>query len=195
MDHINYAYNSNWTHLKTRKLKCLTRAVSNRGCETVSGCFPLWLDTICDSLASSGFVFRSIEPNHVLINRYEYGEGILHHTDGPSYHDRVAIISLQSSCLFTFRQRIESQHIGHAVVGEDVVSLVLEPNSLLVFSGSAYNKHLHGIDVETSAVRDDEILKKCDNKHLLSSVGFIDRGQRTSLTIRNMREPSQLDHE
>ena len=42
--------------------------------------------------------------NHILVNRYGEGVGIMPHSDGPLYHPHVAILSLGSSCLFDFYQ-------------------------------------------------------------------------------------------
>lgn len=34
------------------------------------------------------------KPNHVLVNEYHPGEGIMAHEDGPAYHPMVATVSL-----------------------------------------------------------------------------------------------------
>lgn len=84
--------------------------------------------------------------DHVLINQYEATEGILHHTDGPIYLDTVAILSLSSSCLMTFRHKFRSEDIGKDEnLGQDVFSVLLQPRSLLVFSGPVYSQFMHGI--------------------------------------------------
>ena len=102
------------------------------------------------------------------MNRYEHhlGKGILHHSDGPAYHDFVVIVSLQSSCYFTFKRKIPTTLIG--TVEEKVnASLVLEPNSVLVFKSDAYNEYLHGIDANQEL--DANKIKLCDNFKLLDS--------------------------
>jgi len=129
--------------------------------------FPDWLQLICNSLHDKttlcGFM-----PNHVLVNRYEFdrGDGIMHHTDGPAYENRVCILSLQTSCVFTFRRKIESSAIGNVEGNDDIIRLVIEPRSLLIFSSDAYTEHLHGIDSDIEV--NDSYISCCDNAHLLS---------------------------
>lgn len=42
------------------------------------------------------------QPNHVLINAYEPGQGIMPHQDGPAYAPLVAILSLGAPCVLRF---------------------------------------------------------------------------------------------
>ena len=102
-----------------------------------------------------------------MINRYELSknEGILHHSDGPAYLNQVAILSFESSCYFTFRKKLSSDEIGTEQI-EDTVKLILEPNSLLLFSNDAYSNYLHGIDPDFDFDRLN--IEALDNKHLLS---------------------------
>merc|ERR1712194_208631 len=44
-------------------------------------------------------------PNHVLVNEYHPGQGILPHTDGPAYFSRTATLSLGSDVLIRFTPR------------------------------------------------------------------------------------------
>ena len=90
-------------------------------------------------------------PNHVLINEYEIGDGILHHTDGPMYHDIVAIFSLSSSCLMTFKRKLETHEIDSSNDG-DIFSVLLRPRSLLVFNNAVYTHYMHGIANATSDI-------------------------------------------
>ena len=65
-----------------------------------------------------------------------------------------------------------------------VLSLLLEPGSLLVFSGDAFIRHRHGIE----ATEEDEIGTQVNNRKKMGlSVGDrLKRGRRTSLTIRHL---------
>ncbi len=66
------------------------------------------------------------------------------HTDGPFYHPRAAILSLGGPAIFHFQRPRQAAAQG----GDDdtaVGSLVLQPRSLLVFTGEAYEGHLHEI--------------------------------------------------
>ena len=170
-----------WTQLKTRKLKCFEKGSS--GSTTNDDSFPRWLQTLCDCLIQYNAYHSSIQPNHVLINRYEEGEGIPHHTDGPAYHDQVAIISLGSPAYFTFKRNVPTDMVGIVDGKEDIVKLVLEPNSLLIFNGSAYSDFLHGIEANFDPSQID--VESCDNKPLLT-LDNVQFSTRTSLTIRKI---------
>lgn len=174
--------------------------------------------------------------DHILINEYQPGQGIFHHTDGPLYEDFVCIVSMESSVLLTFRKKLDTSEIGMAKVYEnslefksvsnassvstateetgnemkeidDLFSVLLEPNSLFVFSGSVYKNYLHGIqsfDTEGCGTIEEEITSFCPciNAHLCGAGSVIKgcankanpvnvavgdhivRGHRVSLTIR-----------
>jgi len=150
-----------WTIVRQRKLMSFTEDI-----------FETWLQVLCADLVNTG-IFGEVKPNHVLVNRYEHhlGEGILHHSDGPAYLDLVVILSLQSSSYFTFKRKIPTELIGIAKESVDI-SLLLEPNSLLVFKGAAYNEYLHGIDANQEI--DLSKISICDN---LRFVGKIDASE------------------
>jgi len=98
----------------------------------------------------------------VLINRYEPGDGIFPHADGPAYFPKVAILSLLSAVSFDFwsSQRFEgvrgelsefreqnSEQIHSAESGprEHRLSVLLPKNSVLFFQNEAYTEWTHGI--------------------------------------------------
>ena len=103
-------------------------------------------------------------PNHVLLNEYDprRGGSIAPHKDGPLYEPTVAILSLQSPCLFEFLREREDKKkkkkktvaaaTGDAAAAADndddkeiIQSLLIMPRSLLVFRGAAYREYWHGI--------------------------------------------------
>ncbi|KAF8588035.1 hypothetical protein K439DRAFT_1336264, partial [Ramaria rubella] len=47
------------------------------------------------------------EPNHIIVNEYEPGQGIMPHEDGPSYHPVVATLSLGSHAVFNYHRYLE----------------------------------------------------------------------------------------
>ena len=87
------------------------------------------------------------------MNRYQPGEGIMHHTDGPLYFDRVVILSFGAPAVMSFRPRLSSENIGvsknpshtetSAAVLNNDINILLQPNSLLFFSDGAYSSYLH----------------------------------------------------
>lgn len=111
---------------------------------------PPWLDQLCAAVAVAleaggdaplGGGRAAGRPNHVLVNQYRPGEGIMPHTDGPAYERWAAILSLNSAAVFDFWR----DH-SHAASGAPAaLSLLVPPRSLLIFTGEAYSSHLHGI--------------------------------------------------
>jgi alkylated DNA repair protein alkB homolog 6 len=149
-----------WQMLRTRRLQCWGGQPPDAlNAKVTLEPLPTWLDHLIDSLISVG-IFDSEKhdhtlgipccprPNHVLINEYQPHQGIIHHTDGPRYFPQVAIISLGSPCVFSFRTKLASHQIGEHDAG-DVVQLVLQPNSILLFSGELYSSHLHGLECDS----------------------------------------------
>lgn len=195
MSCINSVDSSCWEQLKTRRLQCW------HDHQDSSATFPSWLHVLIDALLAWG-IFDPIRdrPNHVLINEYKPHEGILHHTDGPRYLDRVAIVSLNSACLMTFRRRLKPESIGCdssnssgdiGVSGNsaDEFSVVLQPRSLLIFCKSVYSDMLHGIS-DSAAFQTVGGTCPCLNTALagVAEGGTIERARRTSLTVRKMLE-------
>jgi hypothetical protein len=143
-----------WIQLRNRSLQCWGDFPSDSGLsssDAVSAPIPPWLDRIIDDLVARQIFSTALRPDNVLINRYAANEGILHHTDGPAYHDRVAILSLGSDCIMSFRPKLTPDQVGHAFAG-DVCAVLLKRGSLFVFDREAYTDHLHGI-IESEPVQ------------------------------------------
>lgn len=165
-----------WKILRTRRLQCWESSL------------PSWLLSLTDYLLQQAiFDPSTCTPDHFLINQYTRGQGIPHHTDGPKYVNRVAILSLGSPCLMTFRRRLQAAQIGVEYEG-DLFSVLLQPRSLLVFSDAIYSEYMHGIhDVECDVVGADGKVP-CLNRELAgkNDGDVIERGDRLSLTIRRL---------
>lgn len=67
----------------------------------IPAALPRWLQPLLDRLAALG-LYAGQAPNHVLVNSYQPGEGILPHEDGPLYHPQVAILSLAAPAVVRF---------------------------------------------------------------------------------------------
>lgn len=82
-------------------------------------------------------------PNHCLLNEYDPGMGIAPHMDGPRYlaGTGAAILSLNSYALIKFSRR-DPVSGSLQLIG----SVLLEPRSLIHFSGDAFTTVLHAID-------------------------------------------------
>jgi alkylated DNA repair protein alkB family protein 6 len=125
-----------WTQLKRRSLQNWGGLPKPE--KTVSEPLPSWMNAIIDSLLECGVFAKQHRPNHVLLNRYAPGEGILAHKDGPLYHPRVAILSLGGDTSFRFyKQHADSHPDSH----RPAFTLFLRRRSLLVFQEKLYTDY------------------------------------------------------
>jgi alkylated DNA repair protein alkB family protein 6 len=125
-------------------------------------------------------------PNHVLINDYLPGQGIMHHTDGPLYLGYVVILSLCSGALLSFRPKLDAENIG-VKAANDVASVYLQPRSALIFSNEAYGSHMHGIEnVADDCIHEGMALLNRQSAGIED--GIFTRRRRISLTIRRKLE-------
>jgi alkylated DNA repair protein alkB family protein 6 len=130
-------------------------------------------------------------PNHVLINEYLPGQGIMPHKDGAAYHPVVCTVSLGSSlCLEVFGTK-EDGTIENKPKGK----ILQEPRSLLITADELYTGYLHGIseveeevDLGPSTLSNWELLRNTD--HIID--GRLKRLPRTSLTYRDVIKVSKL---
>ena len=159
---------------------------------TAAGGFPGPLQEVASALVDCGIFEPQQPPNHILINEYQPGHGILPHTDGPAYQPRTATLSIGgSSVLLNFTPRLSTDDIDpskrHDSTAGDCLQVHLENQSLLVFTDHAYTNCCHGIDdqilTETSTVQ-------CCN---LPAGTTIERGYRISLTFRIKKGGVSLD--
>ncbi|KAE9379210.1 hypothetical protein N431DRAFT_325898 [Stipitochalara longipes BDJ] len=130
-------------------------------------------------------------PNHVLINEYLPGQGIMPHKDGAAYHPVVCTVSLGSSlCLEIYGTKNEG-----TMENKSKWKILQEPRSLLITTGELYTDHLHGIaeveeepDLSPTTVSNWELLRSTDDV----IDGQLKRLPRTSLTYRDVIKVSKL---
>ena len=137
---------------------------------------PDLLARLCSTIVSVGAFNPSRPPNHVLVNEYRPGQGIMPHTDGPAYDSATATISLGGSdVIFKLWPRPHDDGEARRLTEPTLeLEVVLHGNgSLVVFTGDAYINHMHSID---------EVLEET------TSMGTkITRGYRISLTFRHKK--------
>lgn len=97
---------------------------------------------VANLLVDKGVFSLDEPPNHVLLNEYLPGQGILPHTDGPTYASRTATISLMSSVVLEFSKRLSANEIGssdNSAAGDSglPIQVLLEPGSMIVFEDEA----------------------------------------------------------
>ncbi|KAI0041661.1 hypothetical protein FA95DRAFT_1584663 [Auriscalpium vulgare] len=141
------------------------------------------------------------QPNHVILNQYLPGQGIMPHEDGPAYYPVVATLSLGSHTVMHYYQYSsspsgsdtgETDGKGRAIDPTPILSLLLEPRSLVITTSALYTRHLHGID----ALEDDDFGRGAGvaNVELLTGAGrdvvegarTLPRRVRYSLTCRDV---------
>ncbi|KAI1191631.1 hypothetical protein F5B17DRAFT_426263 [Nemania serpens] len=130
-------------------------------------------------------------PNHVLINEYPPGIGIMPHKDGAAYHPIVCTVSLGASICLNIYQANDDGTLDKTAISR----ILQEPRSLLITTAELYTNYLHGID---DIVEDVELSEQTiANWSLLrSNSAFHDgrnlRQMRTSLTYRDVLSVSKL---
>jgi alkylated DNA repair protein alkB family protein 6 len=150
-------------------------------------------------------MFDGFEANHVLINEYVPGQGILPHQDGPFFYPVICNITLGSHTLLDLYQPATTTTTSTTAatdsasttnsttttstadevkeeVSSSLGSLLLEPLSLVVIRDHMYTT-MHGIAERTEDVMDDHVLNlaACTTR---AKGDRLQRGTRVSLTIR-----------
>jgi alkylated DNA repair dioxygenase AlkB len=129
------------------------------------GPLPPWATDLADALHADKHAPHQL--NQVIVNEYLPGQGIAPHVDCvPCFADTVLSISLGSTCVMT---------LTHPTEGRSV-DLLLEPGSLLVFSGPARYEWRHGI---------------ASRKNDRWNGATLPRGRRVSLTFRTVLSAAQ----
>uniref|UniRef100_A0A3Q3H2C3 AlkB homolog 6 n=1 Tax=Labrus bergylta TaxID=56723 RepID=A0A3Q3H2C3_9LABR len=176
-----------WTQLSGRRLQNWGGLPHPKG--MLAEKLPDWLQAYCEKISSLG-AFSGKTANHVLVNEYKQGEGIMPHEDGPLYHPTVTTISLGSHTLLDFYAPISSLEDGEddgAPQTEEnrfLLSLLVKPRSLLILQDEMYQRLLHGIRPRSQDTLTDKVVN-------LSAAGALQgetltRGTRVSLTIRHV---------
>mmetsp|Transcript_8418 Transcript_8418/g.25460 ORF Transcript_8418/g.25460 Transcript_8418/m.25460 type:complete len:296 (-) Transcript_8418:53-940(-) len=98
-----------WVELSGRRLQ------NHGGSVTPKGLLPApiasWLRQLLARLhadTESIGLYGPAPPNHVLVNEYRPGEGIMAHEDGPAYHPGVCILSLGAPAVIRFYRKTGS---------------------------------------------------------------------------------------
>lgn len=174
LGHVYGAPRPKWTQLSRRRLQNWGGVPHARG--MLAEPLPAWLAALPLRLPPS------LPPppprNHILINEYLPGQGIMPHHDGDLFFPNIATISLGSHTVLRF-----SEPTGD---GPGPGSVLLEPRSLLVLTDRLYDHYKHGIEERTRDVLDETILNLDMCLDVYSKGLTVDRGTRVSLTIRHV---------
>eukprot|EP01064_Diplonema_japonicum_P022004 TRINITY_DN31618_c0_g1_i1.p1 TRINITY_DN31618_c0_g1~~TRINITY_DN31618_c0_g1_i1.p1 ORF type:complete len:256 (+),score=42.33 TRINITY_DN31618_c0_g1_i1:41-769(+) len=138
--------------------------------EFTSDGLPSWLDGLMAAFKGAE-AWGAASCNHVLINKYPPGGGILPHTDGPAYVPCTVTLSLLQPAFFRLAPRMGCQGSSFSVL--------LQPRTLVVFSDDIYSQHTHEILPDTDTIPSD-----CINAP--PGTPCLRTGDRVSLTFRHM---------
>jgi alkylated DNA repair protein alkB family protein 6 len=139
-------------------------------------------------------------PNHVLVNEYQPGQGIMPHEDGAAYYPLVATVSLGAPIVLDMYHKHTQGDREEDEDGRNVAEIpstnrrpqyriLQERRSLLIMRGKMYTDLLHGIEETT---RDEDLgPHSICNWELLRETepyqsGWYERKTRTSLTYRDV---------
>jgi len=186
-----------WVTLRGRRLQCFGGKPTEDVASFKAQVLPPWVKQLCQSLTLASVFGMEETPDHVLLNEYQPGQGIMAHTDGPFFRPRVAILSLGGPAIFRFKRRLASGEIEGGKEDEQqrpVGSVLLQPRSLIVFEGDAYHEHMHEIlAVEEEVVGGEEgtipVLNLATAGEGVKVGETVRRALRVSLTFRKVNKP------
>ncbi|XP_024287855.1 alpha-ketoglutarate-dependent dioxygenase alkB homolog 6 isoform X1 [Oncorhynchus tshawytscha] len=184
LQQVYKAPKTKWTQLSNRRLQNWGGLPRPKG--MLGEKLPDWLLKYCERISALG-AFAGKTANHVLVNEYKPGEGIMPHEDGPLYHPTVTTISLGSHTLLDFYRPISAQELDEVPQTEEsryLLSLLVRPRSLLILQDDMYQRLLHGIQ----GTHHDSLTERVAN---LLATGVLPgatltRGTRVSLTVRHV---------
>ncbi|OQD71853.1 hypothetical protein PENPOL_c001G08869 [Penicillium polonicum] len=198
-----------WTQLSHRRLQTWPSALTKSNA-LLALSLPAWLRSpIIEPRFEALHIFNDAPhkaPNHVLVNEYQPGQGIMPHEDGAAYYPLVATVSLGAPIvldLYHKHTKDDREASGTPAKGgreRDVAGIpdinrkpqyriLQERRSLLITRGVMYTDHLHGIEETT---RDEDLgPHSICNWELLRERepyqgGWYERKTRTSLTYRDV---------
>jgi alkylated DNA repair protein alkB family protein 6 len=188
---------SKWTNLTHRRLLSLPSSLTGTARDTlIAASLPDYLqDPILSRIWTTEIFVSSQsphgEPNHVLVNEYQPGEGIMPHEDGPAYFPITATVSLGSHTVLEIYKKNEQGEREKTPTWR----ILQEPRSLLITSGSMYTDTLHGI--ANLSVDEDLNDGSIVNWQSLAEktpyeTGRCERETRISLTYRDVYKVTKL---
>ncbi|KAL0880480.1 hypothetical protein ABMA27_002890 [Loxostege sticticalis] len=180
LSNIYSAPKPKWTQLSNRRLQNWGGIPHSKG--MIAETIPSWLDTYLERIHSLN-VMDGKKPNHVLVNEYMSGQGIMPHLDGSLFYPTITTISLGSHIILKFLEPNEDEN---EVSTSHAFSFLLEPRSLLILQDELFSHYLHCIEEVTADILDDKIanLNKCSDTYIRGST--VPRDTRISLTIRHV---------
>jgi alkylated DNA repair protein alkB homolog 6 len=192
LSQIHSTPSTRWTNLSHRRLLSLPSTLTGTARDTlIASPLPAYLSRpILPRFADLGLFQASPHgaPNHVLINEYLPGQGIMPHEDGPAYSPCTTTVSLGAAIVLdVYEKNLQGEREAAARW-----RILQEPRSLLVTSGAMYTDTLHGIegvvldeDVGEGKIANWELLGEKEQYAALEGRRY-ERKARVSLTYRDV---------
>jgi alkylated DNA repair protein alkB family protein 6 len=189
-----------WTQLSRRRLQTWPSALTKSNVLLASPLPPWLVDPVISRLDDLAVFANSPHkaPNHVLINEYQPGQGIMPHEDGAAYHPIVATVSLGGHIVLDIydkrKEDLDETHDGETI-RRPLYRILQERRSLLITTDKMYTEYLHGI---AEKLTDDDLgSETIANWGLLGNRadfenGSYERALRTSLTYRDVLKVSKI---
>ncbi|KUJ21052.1 calpain [Mollisia scopiformis] len=200
LEKIETAPKPRWKQLSKRRLQTWPSDLTNN--TLLDSPLPKWLTepvitrllTLPITASKPDHIFSESPhgaPNHVLINEYLPGQGIMPHKDGGAYYPVVCTVSLGSPlCLDIYGTKDDGSREA-----EPKWKILQEPRSLLITTDQIYADFMHGIanvtddvDLGSSTVANWDLLRTSSNIQNHRS----ERRTRLSLTYRDVLKVSKL---
>ncbi|KAL4815213.1 hypothetical protein BDW67DRAFT_186001 [Aspergillus spinulosporus] len=198
-----------WKHLAHRRLQTYPSALTATN-TLLSSPLPSWLTTTPPIIER----FKALHifddsphqgPNHVLVNEYTPGQGIMPHEDGAAYHPLVATVSLGGVVVLDLYEKInhsssskddgDDKGNGGGRTRRPKYRILQERRSLLVTRGGIYRDYLHGIaerhkeeNLGPDSICNWELLGDAER----FAEGWCERGTRVSLTYRDVLKVAKV---
>lgn len=168
-----------WTQLSNRRLQNWGGIPHHKG--MIAEVIPAWLDNYLERIHSLD-IMGGKRPNHVLVNEYLPGQGIMPHRDGDLFYPTITTVSVGSHTVLRFSEPTDKKIVEY----QPVFSFLLEPRSLLVLQDRLFSHYLHCIEEVDKDYLDDTVdnLKMCSDKFVPGTT--VSRDTRISLTIRHV---------
>eukprot|EP00850_Spirogloea_muscicola_P011408 SM000070S21374 [mRNA] locus=s70:564611:566560:- [translate_table: standard] len=187
--HISFISRQTGVHKSEQQLRRMPGGtVHEKG--MIPQALPTWLAALAARLEED--FNQLVSPiNHILINEYASGQGIMRHQDGPLYYPVVLILSLGLPAVMQFHphQGLLAEGAARGHPPPPVLPVRLPPRSLLIFKDAAYQDYLHEI---TEIINANAAVEKSDGEEEVSEAGVplsAARAQaRISLTCRRVEK-------
>ncbi|KAK9502294.1 hypothetical protein O3M35_011092 [Rhynocoris fuscipes] len=188
INRVNTAPKPKWTQLRNRRLQNWGGIPHPNGMivEEIPQWLKLFLNKVDDlKLYEKG----NLKANHVLVNEYLPGQGIMAHVDGPLFYPTIITISCGSHTILNFQKQKDIDKETYTEESKKL-SILLERRSLIAVMDSMYTDYLHEIEEKTEDKLNDSIVNINKTKYSINDC--LKRDTRISLTIRHVPKLSKI---